>query len=380
VLDPTVSGEEAGRLEEGLRRKIVGQDATIHEIVALYQAYAAGLSQPGRPVGNFLFLGPTGTGKTRTVEALAEILAGDARAVLKVDCGEYQHSHEVAKLIGSPPGYIGHRETHPALTQEVLDQYQTDSLHLSIVLFDEIEKASDSLWNLLLGILDKATLTLGDNRKVDFSRSMIFLTGNLGASEMMARLGPEVGFAPRELDPAGLAHDVEHVALEAARRRFTPEFLNRIDRILVFRPLGTPELRRILDLELNELGHRFSVALPRTPFHLCVGAAARGRLLEEGTDMRYGARFLKRAIERELVQPLSSLLATGQVGNGDTIRVGWEVRRGRFVFVRDEHAPLAECVARMPSPAPRRAVRRNLAVAGTGTHLEGGARTIPSTS
>ena len=182
ILDPTQRSDEAREFEAVLRRKIVGQDDAIEKISEIYQMFLAGLNPPGRPVGNLLFLGPTGSGKTRVVEAMAEALFGDARACIKIDCAEFQHSHEIAKLIGSPPGYLGHRETHPVLTQEALSLWHTDELKLSIVLFDEIEKASDALWQLLLGILDKATLTLGDNRRVDFSRCVIIMTSNLGAS------------------------------------------------------------------------------------------------------------------------------------------------------------------------------------------------------
>jgi ATP-dependent Clp protease ATP-binding subunit ClpA len=184
LLDPSRTGREAEDLEHKLRNFVVGQDEAIHEIVRAYQTYVAGLSPVGRPIGNFLFLGPTGSGKTRIVEATAECLLMDSRAVIKIDCAEFQHSHEVAKLLGSPPGYLGHRETHALLSQEALDQYHTDKVKISFVLFDEIEKASDAVWNLLLGILDKATLTLGDNRKVDFSAAMVFMTSNLGATEM----------------------------------------------------------------------------------------------------------------------------------------------------------------------------------------------------
>ncbi len=173
---------------------IVGQDEAIQQIVNIYQMNLTGMTPPGRPIGNFLFLGPTGSGKTRIVEATAEALVKNARAVIKIDCAEFQHSHEIAKLIGSPPGYLGHRETHPLLSQEVLNQYHTETCKLSFVLFDEIEKASDALWNLLLGILDKGTLTLGDNRKVDFSRALIFMTSNLGATEMSALMNPRLGF------------------------------------------------------------------------------------------------------------------------------------------------------------------------------------------
>ena len=160
-LDATRTGREAQSLDTSLHRLIIGQDEAIQQIVNVYQTYLAGMNSPDRPVGSFLFLGPTGSGKTRIVEAAAESLVGSARAVVKIDCAEFQHSHEIAKLIGSPPGYLGHRETHPLLSQEVLNQYHTDKVKLSFVLFDEIEKASDALWNLLLGILDKGDLDPG---------------------------------------------------------------------------------------------------------------------------------------------------------------------------------------------------------------------------
>ena len=214
--------------------------------------YLTGMTAPGRPIGNFLFLGPTGSGKTRIVEATAESLVKNARAVIKIDCAEFQHSHEIAKLIGSPPGYLGHRETHPLLSQEVLNQYHTDTVKVSFVLFDEIEKASDALWNLLLGILDKATLTLGDNRKVDFSRAMIFMTSNLGATEMSALLSPKLGFSAYDsarksqngVTDEGLIGKIDRSGVEAARRKFTPEFINRLDKIVTFKPLGLTSCAR----------------------------------------------------------------------------------------------------------------------------------------
>src|SRR5579863_2178264 len=233
-LDPAKTGREASSLETGLRRMIIGQDEAIQQIVNIYQMHLTGMNSPGRPIGNFLFLGPTGSGKTRIVEATAEILLKNPRAVIKIDCAEFQHSHEIAKLIGSPPGYLGHRETHPLLSQEVLNQYHTDSMKLSFVLFDEIEKASDALWNLLLGILDKATLTLGDNRKVDFSRAMIFMTSNLGAAEVGNLMAPKLGFhagAAQEKVASGqfdesMTAKLNRSGVDAARRKFTPEFIN----------------------------------------------------------------------------------------------------------------------------------------------------------
>src|SRR5438270_9733362 len=193
-LDPSRTGRDAKQLEGNLKKLVVGQDEAIEQIVNIYQMHLTGMNAPGRPIGNFLFLGPTGSGKTRIVEATAEALVKNPRAVIKIDCAEFQHSHEIAKLIGSPPGYLGHRETHPLLSQEVINQYHTETTKISFILFDEIEKASDALWNLLLGILDKGTLTLGDNRKVDFSRALIFMTSNLGASEMSTLMTPKLGF------------------------------------------------------------------------------------------------------------------------------------------------------------------------------------------
>src|SRR6266404_8174043 len=224
LLDPTRTGRQAEDLENKLRHLVIGQDEAIHQIVRAYQTHLAGLSPAGRPIGNFLFLGPTGSGKTRIVEATAESLLMNPRALVKIDCAEFQHSHEIAKLIGSPPGYIGHRETHALLSQEVLNQHHTDKIKISFVLFDEIEKASDALWNLLLGILDKATLTLGDNRKVDFSAAMIFMTSNLGAAEMSSLMAPKLGFrAPAQVDNASnleLSGRISRIGVEAARRKF----------------------------------------------------------------------------------------------------------------------------------------------------------------
>lgn len=341
VLDPTRTGKDAESLEKTLLKLIVGQDEAIEQIVNIYQMNITGLSAPGRPVGNFLFLGPTGSGKTRTVEATAEALVHNPRAVIKIDCAEFQHSHEIAKLIGSPPGYLGHRETHPLLSQEVINQHHTDSVKLSFILFDEIEKASDALWNLLLGILDKATLTLGDNRKVDFSRAMIFMTSNLGATEMSNLMNPRLGFQRNVADEEPLKVDeklnkkVAKSGVEAARRKFTPEFMNRIDKVVVFKPLGEPELRRILDLELGQVQQRILFSPAEKCFVFTVSDSGKDFLLSEGTDLKYGARHLKRAIERLLVHPLSNLMATSQVTAGDWIQADFDAERRCLLFTKE---------------------------------------------
>jgi len=264
---------------------------------------------------------------------LAESLLGDPRGVIKVDCAEFQHSHEIAKLIGSPPGYLGHRETHPLLSQETLNQFHTEKIKLSFVLFDEIEKASDALWNLLLGVLDKATLTLGDNRRVDFSRSMIFMTSNLGAREMENISRPSFGLTPGMVGDQ--AERLGRAGTEAARKRFSPEFMNRIDKTVVFNPLGDEELKQILGLELRAVEDRVSRATGSVPVSFSVNPAAQEFLLREGTDSRYGARHLKRAVERLVVQPTSNLLATAQLQPGDTLVVDLNAEANGLVFLKE---------------------------------------------
>ncbi len=334
-LDPTIRSTDTRDFEGALRSKIVGQAEGVQALVDLYQVFCAGLNSPGRPVGNLLFLGPTGSGKTRIVEAAAEILFGDARAVIKVDCAEFQHSHEIAKLIGSPPGYLGHRETHPLITQEALAASHTEKLKLSFLLFDEIEKASDALWQLLLGILDKATLTLGDNRRVDLSQTVIFLTSNLGGGEITELMNGGMGFVqPKDIPAAGLDQKVERTAVEAARRKFSPEFMNRLDKVVVFHPLRREQLEEVLEIELGQVQQRV-LETAKGQFLFRVTAPGREFLLQEGTDQRYGARHLKRAIERHVVYPLANLLATEQVHLGDLVCIDWTKDSEGLNFVRE---------------------------------------------
>jgi ATP-dependent Clp protease ATP-binding subunit ClpA len=275
------------------------------------------------------------------VEATAEVLFGDPRAVIKVDCAEFQHSHEIAKLIGSPPGYLGHRETHPLITQEALAQYHTEKLKISFLLFDEIEKASDALWQLLLGILDKATLTLGDNRRVDLSQTMIFMTSNLGGGEITELMTGGLGFAPevRAESKVGLDQKVERTAAEAARRKFSPEFMNRIDKVIVFHPLRSEQLEQILEIELGMVQQRV-LETAKGRFLFRVMQPAREFLLREGTDLKYGARHLKRAIERHVVYPLASLLATEQVSLGDVLSIDWNGSENGLTFLKEAEGAL----------------------------------------
>ena len=312
-LDPDQKSPRAQEFEEKLTHRIVGQERAVRRMSGLYQIYLAGMNPPNRPIGTMLFLGPTGSGKTRVVEAAADVLFGDPNAVVKIDCAEFQHSHEIAKLIGSPPGYLGHRETSPMLTQENLERCHTEDSKLSLVLFDEIEKASDSLWQLLLGILDKATLTLGDNRRVDFSRTMVVMTSNLGAREMSELISGGIGFAgskaTKNPEDAEVDQKIYRTAVEAARRKFSPEFMNRIDKVVVFRSLKEHHLRQILDLELQAVQDRIMLSAG-TQFSFQCTDAAKDWLRKEDIDCKCGARHLKRAIERCLVYPLSNLGAT----------------------------------------------------------------------
>jgi ATP-dependent Clp protease ATP-binding subunit ClpB len=334
-LDPSIRSTDTRDFESSLRSKIVGQTEGVQSLVDMYQVFCAGLNSPGRPVGNLLFLGPTGSGKTRIVEAAAEILFGDARAIIKVDCAEFQHSHEIAKLIGSPPGYLGHRETHPLITQEALAASHTDKLKLSFLLFDEIEKASDALWQLLLGILDKATLTLGDNRRVDLSQTVIFLTSNLGGGEITDLMNGGMGFVqPTDKPASGLNEKIERTAVEAARRKFSPEFMNRLDKVVVFHPLKKTQLEEVLEIELEHVQKRV-LQTAKGQFLFRVTGPGREFLLTEGTDQRYGARHLKRAIERHVVYPLANLLATDQVQLGDLVCIDWNSEQNRLTFVRE---------------------------------------------
>jgi ATP-dependent Clp protease ATP-binding subunit ClpB len=334
-LDTKRRSSASRHFEDALRQKIVGQDEAVQALGELYQVFCAGLHPPGRPVGNLLFLGPTGSGKTRIVEAAAEILFGNSRALIKVDCAEFQHSHEIAKLIGSPPGYLGHRETHPLITQEELAKSHRGELKLSFLLFDEIEKASDALWQLLLGMLDKATLTLGDNRRVDLSQTVIFLTSNLGGGEITELMQGGMGFIqPKDMPAKGLNEKVERTAVEAARRKFSPEFMNRLDKVVVFHPLKRQELDEVLEIELRQVQKRLDCAT--SAFQFRITNEGRQFLLQEGTDQRYGARHLKRAIERYVVCPMARLLATAQVRSGDVLLIDRHPGEEELAFIRDE--------------------------------------------
>lgn len=333
ALDVNKKSPSLEKFEAELRRKVIGQDDAIQSVVDMYGVFTAGLCSREKTVGNFLFLGPTGTGKTYIPETVSQILYGTSKAVIKIDCAEFQHSHEISKILSAPPGYLGHRETSALITQDKLDHYHTEKLKISFLLFDEIEKASDALWQLLLGILDKATLTLGTNAVVDLSNTMVFLTSNLGGKAITELLTGSLGFTPALPAEDKFHKKVEKTAECAARKKFSPEFMNRIDRIVVFHTLQQEQLKRILDLEISEVQQRVMQA-EKGKFYIEVKKPARAFLLREGTDVQYGARFLKRAIERYLVYPLANLLSSGQLEFGDSVQVNHVEGDKNLTFVK----------------------------------------------
>jgi len=320
-------------IAKALSRKLVGQPAAIEAIVPFIEMHRAMLSPEGRPTGIFLLLGPTGTGKTKTVEALAEVLHGSPRKVLKIDCGEFQMEHEVAKLIGAPPGYLGHRETQPVLTQQRVNATSSESCDLSIVLFDEIEKAAPSMTRLLLGVLDKGTLRLGDCSSVNFEKTLIFMTSNLGAAKMSEELRPYFGLGAYTPQLAmGKTPRLQNIGLAAVRKNFSPEFINRLDKIVSYKPLSAEALALILAQQIADLQMHLDKRLGQRAFQLEVPARTRRFLLENGTSNEYGARELKRTIQRLLIQPLASLIAAGEIPAGACIRADVNQRKDKLIM------------------------------------------------
>lgn len=321
-LEPGRLGTEVEAFRDALGARVIGQKAAVDAVTEAYQIFRAGLASGDRPLGSFLFLGPTGTGKTNLVEAMAEVCFSDRRAILKVDCAEFSHSHEVARLVGSPPGYLGHQETNPYLSSSNVLRHQTAAFPFTLLLFDEIEKANDALWQLLLGILDKARLTLGNNKEVDLSSCFIFLTSNVGSRSVSEILAPRLGFAGAGSEPEARVHRrIEDAVLWAARRTFSPEFMNRIDHKIVFHRLTPEQLEQILDIELGKIEQR--LARRGEPIHIRLAERARRRILVEGTDPEHGARPLKRVLERRLVFPLARLIASGQLQGGERVAIDW---------------------------------------------------------
>ena len=335
---PTSKPEaELADLTKLLSGKVVGQSQAMNAIVPYVYMYQSGLAPEGRPAAIFLLLGPTGTGKTKTVEAIAELLHGSEKKLLKIDCGEFQMDHETAKLVGAPPGYLGHRETVPLLTQQQLTDATSEGCDLALVLFDEIEKAAPSITSLLLGILDKGILRLGDNSVVNFEKSLIFFTSNLGAREMLKEINPHIGFqsGSSSKTPVDLTNKIQAIGLGAVRKRFSPEFVNRIDAVVTYRPLDAEALEMILDHDMRNLQKHVNSRLGERCFQIEVTPETREFLLQKGVSQEYGARELKRTVHRELTQPLATMVARSEIGPGAMVRVDLDADRQALLITAD---------------------------------------------
>jgi ATP-dependent Clp protease ATP-binding subunit ClpA len=337
LLDLTKRSEAVAQLVEVFGKRIIGQPEATEALANIMENYYAGLCDPTRPIGNALFLGPTGTGKTRTVEALCEALFGDSRACIKIDCAEFAHSHEIAKLIGSPPGYLGHRETPPLFTQEALNSFHTETLKVTVILFDEIEKASDALWSLMLGIMDKATLTLGDNRRVDFSKTVIVMTSNIGAAQISDVIKGGFGFHSNNAAPPS-EDQMKKIATSAAKSKFNPEFMNRIDNIVTFHTLTEENIREIMAIEMGLVqSTMWSVG----KFLYYVTPAVKSALFAEGYSREYGAREMKRAIEKHIRLPLARLLSTKQIAPTDRVMIDVD-EQGTYSYTLKQIEPRSQ--------------------------------------
>ncbi|MGC2659126.1 MAG: AAA family ATPase [Bryobacteraceae bacterium] len=321
--------ENPDGLAARLTSLLVGQPEAIETIIPYIQMHQAGLAPEGRPIGVVLLLGPTGTGKTRTVEALSEVLHGSTKQMLKVDCGEFQMEHEVAKLIGAPPGYLGHRETQPMLTQAKINSVASDHSDISLLLFDEIEKAAPSMQRLLLGIFDKASLRLGDNTTVNFDRTIIFLTSNLGAKSIQRANKPDFGF--EAMIPTTEATDstkLHNIGMAAVRHKFSPEFVNRIDSVITYQPLNREACSQILDHIFEGFARLIHTRLGPRAFRLQCTQSGRNLLLEQGVSVEFGARELKRTVQRNFIQPVAALVSQGQIPPASTVIL--DGRNGEF--------------------------------------------------
>ena len=338
--------EQTRPFQEVLSKRIVGQDEAKEKLICACSRVTSELRDPNRPALNLLLLGPTGVGKTETAKAFAETLFGSENALTRVNCEEYPHGHELAKLLGAPPGYVGHH-IEPLLSQRRIGKHHRQALiegkgivgarqlsassvpetgsELSVILFDEIEKAHPVLWNSMLGILEGGTLTLGDNSTTDFTQSIIVMTSNVGSQELGNLLERKpMGFRSASEDRK--RNDSRKTVLTAARNKFPMEFLNRFDETLVFASLERRHLKAIFDKFLAEI-HDRAMRMAGVPLLIKVSAERRDLILERGTNLAFGARPLRRAVEAGLVDPLSRLIGSNRVSAGDVVDVERNARR-----------------------------------------------------
>lgn len=329
VLDITKLSQRTADLTARFSNHIFGQQEATEALTNVLEKFHSGIYDRTKPIASLLFLGPTGTGKTASVEAFVTGLFGSPDKMLKVDCAEFQHSHEIARLIGSPPGYLGHRETSPYITAAKVVALQTVEFPFTVILFDEIEKASDALWSLLLGVLDRGVLTLGTNDHVDLTSTVIVMTSNVGSKEMAKQNGGDgaLGFS----SPASEAlstKELADISRSAARAKFMPEFLNRLDEIVVFNTLTRDDIKRILKLEVLKFQEQV-IRTSKAVIHIDISPSAEKQILANGFDKKYGARFLKREIEKRVIVPVARVIASRQVFDQDTVVIDYD---GEFKY------------------------------------------------
>src|SRR5205814_6533067 len=296
-------------MEERLHKRIVGQDEAIIAVSNAMRRARAGLQDPHRPLGSFIFLGPTGVGKTELARALAEFLFDDDQAMVRIDMSEYQEKHTVSRMIGAPPGYVGYEEAGQ-LTEAVRRH------PYAVILFDEIEKAHPEVLNVLLQLLDDGRLTDGKGRTIDFKNTVVIMTSNLG-SQYIAEAAQADADRIRGIESPALPEGTRRAVMVTLREHFRPEFLNRIDEIIFFHALGREHMKRIIDIPLGGLVRR----LEERKIHVVLTDAAKDQLVREGYDPAYGARPLKRTIQRRVLDPLALRVLEGDFVEGDTITV-----------------------------------------------------------
>ena len=307
-------------LEHVLHKRVIGQEEAVNAVARAVKRGRVGLKDPKRPIGSFLFLGPTGVGKTELSKALAEALFGKEDAMIRVDMSEYMEKHSVSKMIGSPPGYVGHEEGG-----QLSDQVRTHPY--SVILFDEIEKAHPDVFNVLLQVLDDGHITDSQGRKVDFSNTVIIMTSNAGAKAIVEP--KKLGFATKE-DPASDYKKMKQNVMDEVKQLFRPEFLNRIDEIIVFHSLGKEEMKKIVSLMCNEFTKRLEEQMN---IHLKLRESAKSLIVEKGTDAKYGARPLRRALQTELEDKLADAILNGEIQEGDHVAAGASKKGIHFVKV-----------------------------------------------
>ncbi len=318
------SGEEplgaAPSIKERLKKLVVGQDEGLELLATLAEVYLANLHDPRRCAGAVLLLGPTGTGKTHTALALAEVIHRKRSALVRIDCAEFTQRHEVAKLIGAPPGYIGYQTTEPFLGPKALNAARSENCSLAIVLLDEIEKAHWQLHDLLLGVMDHGVLRMGDGSKTCFSSALIVMTSNVGSEQMDSVLNPAFGFVKTGRKDADFKRTVDL----ALRKHFRPEFLNRLDGFAVYKPLTEDQIMRIIRLELREA----KIRATRAGVKLIIDKNVSRAIFREAYNPRYGAREVRRVIQRRILVPLARLVTSGRLGDAEARRKGPAVEVG----------------------------------------------------